>query len=212
MRQVAFFFVTESRFLFGVSSRMTLWEQISINLAILINLLVAFFYPFSDGPGGECHAVVVLSLCSRTDTQLCVILKYPDIIFFFVSWVARTRGESREWLRAPENVRKWICRDRNTSHCFLKELFDESRVKVFLLLFSFFPSFVELDGRLSVLVWLAMIVSFVIIVTFPRPSGIRTFVGSTILRLIFSVGLEPTLKILGLATVSNNDKRKTTHK
>ena len=37
---------------------MTLWEQISINLAILINLLVAFFYPFSDGPGGECHAVV----------------------------------------------------------------------------------------------------------------------------------------------------------
>ena len=40
---------------------MTLWEQISINLAILINLLVAFFYPFSDGPGGECHAVVVLS-------------------------------------------------------------------------------------------------------------------------------------------------------
>lgn len=100
----------ESRFLFGVSSRMTLWEQISINLAILINLLVAFFYPFSDGPG-------------------------------------------------------------------------------------------ELDGRLSVLVWLAMIVSFVIIVTFPRPSGIRTFVGSTILRLIFSVGLEPTLKILGLATV-----------
>lgn len=54
---------------------MTLWEQISINLAILINLLVAFFYPFSDGPGGECHAVVLLSLCSRTDTQLCVILK-----------------------------------------------------------------------------------------------------------------------------------------
>ncbi|XP_078369527.1 inositol 1,4,5-trisphosphate receptor-like isoform X2 [Oculina patagonica] len=100
----------ESRFLFGVSSRMTLWEQISINFAVLINLLVAFFYPFSDGPG-------------------------------------------------------------------------------------------ELDGRLSVLVWLAMLVSFSIIITFPRPSGIRTFVGSTILRLIFSVGLEPTLRILGLANV-----------
>lgn len=59
----------------------------------------------------------------------------------------------------------------------------------------------DLDGRLSVLVWLAMLVSFSIIVTFPRPSGIRTFVGSTILRLIFSVGLEPTLRILGLANV-----------
>ena len=46
-------FLTESRFLFGVSSRMTLWEQISINFAVLINLLVAFFYPFSDGPGGK---------------------------------------------------------------------------------------------------------------------------------------------------------------
>ena len=212
MRQVAFFFVTESRFLFGVSSRMTLWEQISINLAILINLLVAFFYPFSDGPGGECHAVVLLSFMFPDRYSALCYFKISWHNFLFVSWVARTRGESREWLRAPENVRKWICRERNTSHCFLKELFDESRVKVFLLLFSFFPSFVELDGRLSVLVWLAMIVSFVIIVTFPRPSGIRTFVGSTILRLIFSVGLEPTLKILGLATVSNNDKRKTTHK
>ena len=46
-----------------------------------------------------------------------------------------------------------------------------------------------------------MLVSFSIIVTFPRPSGIRTFVGSTILRLIFSLGLEPTLRILGLANV-----------
>ena len=34
---------------------MTLWEQISINFAVLINLLVAFFYPFSDGPGGKCY-------------------------------------------------------------------------------------------------------------------------------------------------------------
>ena len=72
----------------------------------------------------------------------------------------------------------------HTSHCYCT---------------IFLPA--ELDGRLSVLVWLAMLVSFSIIVTFPRPSGIRTFVGSTILRLIFSVGLEPTLKILGLANV-----------
>ena len=44
---------------------MTLWEQISINLAILINLLVAFFYPFSDGPGGRCHDVLRY-ICSVT--------------------------------------------------------------------------------------------------------------------------------------------------
>ena len=50
-------FVAESRFLFGVSSRMSLWEQISINLAVLINLLVAFFYPFADGAGGRYHCI-----------------------------------------------------------------------------------------------------------------------------------------------------------
>ena len=69
---------------------------------------------------------------------------------------------------------------------------------------DFVSSVSDLDSRLSVLVWLAMIVSSTIIVTFPRPSGIRTFVGSTILRLIFSLGLEPTLKILGLANVRNS--------
>lgn len=41
---------------------MTLWEQISINFAVLINLLVAFFYPFADGPGGRCHFVNVLQV------------------------------------------------------------------------------------------------------------------------------------------------------
>ncbi|XP_031569863.1 inositol 1,4,5-trisphosphate receptor type 1-like [Actinia tenebrosa] len=102
----------EHRLLFGLSSRLSLWQQISINLSVLINLLVGFFYPFSDGPG-------------------------------------------------------------------------------------------ELDPRLSALVWLAMLVSFAIIITFPRPSGIRTFVGSTIIRLIFSLGLEPTLYVLGLANVIN---------
>ncbi|KAK3699926.1 hypothetical protein QZH41_016593, partial [Actinostola sp. cb2023] len=102
----------EHRLLFGLSSRLSLWQQISMNLAVLINVLVGFFYPFSDGPG-------------------------------------------------------------------------------------------ELDPRLSALVWLAMLVSFAIIITFPRPSGIRTFVGSAIIRLIFSLGLEPTLYLLGVAIVLN---------
>jgi hypothetical protein len=48
------FIVSEHRLLFGLSSRLSLWQQISNNLAVLINLLVGFFYPFSDGPGGMC--------------------------------------------------------------------------------------------------------------------------------------------------------------
>jgi hypothetical protein len=35
-------------FLFWVSSYMSLWSNILFNCAVLINLIVAFFYPFMD--------------------------------------------------------------------------------------------------------------------------------------------------------------------
>ena len=60
----------------------------------------------------------------------------------------------------------------------------------------------ELDPRLSGLVWTAMLVSLAIVITIPRPAGIRTLIVSTILRLIFSVGLGPTLWLLGSLNVS----------
>ena len=62
--------------------------------------------------------------------------------------------------------------------------------------------FTDLDPRLSGLVWTAMFVSLAIVITLPRPSGIRTLIAATILRLIFSVGLELTLLILGGLNVS----------
>ncbi|GAB1604735.1 inositol 1,4,5-trisphosphate receptor type 1-like isoform X6 [Argonauta hians] len=98
--------------LFWFSSHMLLWGNISFNLAVLMNLLVAFFYPF----------------------------------------------------------------DQSTK---------------------------ELDSRLSGLVWAAMFASLVIVIMVPRPAGIRTFIVSTILRLIYSVGLAPTLWLLGALNVLN---------
>lgn len=59
----------------------------------------------------------------------------------------------------------------------------------------------ELSYHLSALIWTVMLSSAAIVITLPRESGIRTFVASTILRLIFSVGPEPTLWLLGLVTV-----------
>ncbi|XP_029648662.1 inositol 1,4,5-trisphosphate receptor type 1 isoform X5 [Octopus sinensis] len=98
--------------LFWFSSHMLLWGNISFNLAVLMNLLVAFFYPF---------------------------------------------GQSTK----------------------------------------------ELDSRLSGLVWAAMFASLVIVIMVPRPAGIRTLIVSTILRLIYSVGLAPTLWLLGALNVLN---------
>ena len=60
----------------------------------------------------------------------------------------------------------------------------------------------ELSSHFSGLIWAVMLSSAVIVVTLPRESGIRTLVASTILRLIFSIGPEPTLWLLGFLTVS----------
>ena len=46
-----------------------------------------------------------------------------------------------------------------------------------------------------------MLISLAFVCAVPRPSGIRTLVASIILRMIFSVGPEPTLWLLGSFTV-----------
>uniref|UniRef100_A0A4W5LMD9 Inositol 1,4,5-trisphosphate receptor n=1 Tax=Hucho hucho TaxID=62062 RepID=A0A4W5LMD9_9TELE len=60
-----------------------------------------------------------------------------------------------------------------------------------------------LDGHLSALLWIAMLVSLAIVIILPQPHGVRVLIASTILRLIFSVGLEPTLFLLGAFNVGN---------
>lgn len=59
-----------------------------------------------------------------------------------------------------------------------------------------------LEPHLSALLWAAMLVSLAIVIVLPQPHGIRALIASTILRLIFSVGLEPTLFLLGAFNVS----------
>uniref|UniRef100_A0A674C4R5 Inositol 1,4,5-trisphosphate receptor n=1 Tax=Salmo trutta TaxID=8032 RepID=A0A674C4R5_SALTR len=99
--------------LYWCSRNMSFWSSISFNLAVLMNLLVAFFYPLEGIRGGT------------------------------------------------------------------------------------------LDGHLSALLWVAMLVSLAIVIILPQPHGVRVLIASTILRLIFSVGLEPTLFLLGAFNVGN---------
>ena len=40
--------------LYWCARNMSFWSSISFNLAVLMNLLVAFFYPFSGVRGGTC--------------------------------------------------------------------------------------------------------------------------------------------------------------
>ncbi|XP_048878385.1 inositol 1,4,5-trisphosphate receptor type 1 isoform X4 [Brienomyrus brachyistius] len=99
--------------LYWCSRNMSFWSSISFNLAVLMNLLVAFFYPLEGSHKGT------------------------------------------------------------------------------------------LEPHLSALLWIAMLVSLAIVIIMPQPHGIRAFIASTILRLIFSVGLEPTLFLLGAFNVCN---------
>ncbi|KAK7916382.1 hypothetical protein WMY93_012143 [Mugilogobius chulae] len=99
--------VPSQPFLYWCSRNMSFWSSISFNLAVLMNLLVAFFYPLEGFREGT------------------------------------------------------------------------------------------LEPHLSALLWLAMFVSLGIVIILPQPHGIRALIASTILRLIFSVGLEPTLLLLG---------------
>ncbi|KAJ8408164.1 hypothetical protein AAFF_G00263920 [Aldrovandia affinis] len=99
--------------LYWCSRNMSFWSNISFNLAVLMNLLVAFFYPLEGVRGGT------------------------------------------------------------------------------------------LEPHLSALLWIGMLVSLAIVIALPQPHGIRALIASTILRLIFSVGLEPTLFLLGAFNVCN---------
>ncbi|XP_074489119.1 inositol 1,4,5-trisphosphate-gated calcium channel ITPR1 isoform X2 [Sebastes fasciatus] len=60
-----------------------------------------------------------------------------------------------------------------------------------------------LDPHLSALLWMGVLATLAIVIIMPQPLGIRALVIITILRLIFSVGLEPTLFLLGAFNVCN---------
>lgn len=68
-------------------------------------------------------------------------------------------------------------------------------------------STVMLDPHLSALLWMGVVAALVIVLVMPQPLSVRALVIITILRLIFSVGLEPTLFLLGALNVSMLPRR-----
>uniref|UniRef100_A0A7N8X825 Inositol 1,4,5-trisphosphate receptor n=1 Tax=Mastacembelus armatus TaxID=205130 RepID=A0A7N8X825_9TELE len=96
--------------LYWCSRNISVWSNVSFNLAVLMNLLVCFFYPLEGVHGGQSHMIKNLSV---------------------------------------------------------------------------------------------LLATLIIVIIMPQPLGIRALVIVTILRLIFSVGLEPTLFLLGAFNVCN---------
>ncbi|XP_062401771.1 inositol 1,4,5-trisphosphate receptor type 1 isoform X1 [Sardina pilchardus] len=80
-------------------------------------------------------------------------------------------------------------------------------VLINVLVAFFYPleavSGVTLDPSLSALLWVCVLASWSMVLVVPQPHGVRALIAFTILRLSFSVGLEPTLSLLGAFNVCN---------
>ena len=60
----------------------------------------------------------------------------------------------------------------------------------------------DLGLQLSVFVWIAMFASLILFITMKRHEIVPVLAISTIIRLIFSIGIDPTLMLLGTLNVS----------
>ncbi|GFY58921.1 inositol 1,4,5-trisphosphate receptor type 1 [Trichonephila inaurata madagascariensis] len=75
-------------------------------------------------------------------------------------------------------------------------------VNIIVAIFYPFPDFSgKIDPRISGLIWTVMFASLAAVITVPGTTVIRAYVFSSILRMIYSVGLQPTLWILGTVNV-----------
>ncbi|CAG2100807.1 unnamed protein product [Medioppia subpectinata] len=74
-------------------------------------------------------------------------------------------------------------------------------INIIIAFFYPFPDQTELDSRLSAMIWAVMLVSLSSVLTMPGKAGIRVFGASLILRLIYSIGIRPTLFVLGSTNV-----------
>uniref|UniRef100_A0A8D3DQN7 Inositol 1,4,5-trisphosphate receptor n=1 Tax=Scophthalmus maximus TaxID=52904 RepID=A0A8D3DQN7_SCOMX len=116
-------------------------------------------------------------------------------LFNEMNWQKKLRGRVLYW--CSRNISVWSNVSFNLA------------VLMNLLVCFFYPleglasSAGMLDSHLSALLWMGVLATLVIVIIMPQPLGIRALVIVTILRLIFSVGLEPTLFLLGAFNVCN---------
>ncbi|XP_075679625.1 inositol 1,4,5,-trisphosphate receptor isoform X3 [Dermatophagoides pteronyssinus] len=64
-----------------------------------------------------------------------------------------------------------------------------------------FPDKTEIDHRISAMLWAILFISIASVFSFPGKYCFYVMVSSTILRLIYSIGIQPTLWLLGLINV-----------
>lgn len=58
--------------MYWFSRRMTLWGSISFNLAVFINIIIAFFYPYVEATSmGKCPSICCSTRWKKKGTFMC---------------------------------------------------------------------------------------------------------------------------------------------
>ncbi|RWS06106.1 inositol 1:4:5-trisphosphate receptor-like protein [Dinothrombium tinctorium] len=114
-----------------------------------------------------------------------------DDLFAEMKWQKKLRGQPLLY---------WVSRHMSTWGSISFNL--AVLINVIVAFFYPFNTFTKkLDSRISALLWAIILMSLSFVLTHARKYGIRVFVASAILRLIFSIGILPTLWLLGLINV-----------
>ena len=125
--------------LYWISSHMSFWSYISFNLAVMINLLIAFFYPFNQEIKGSILYSIQFGGCN----------------------------------------------------------------------FSLNLCYIGIGFKMNFLIWLVLISSLSLLFAFPKIEWLKKrtipiFLASFILRLAFTIGIQPTLSFIGTLNVETN--------
>ncbi|XP_071054904.1 inositol 1,4,5-trisphosphate receptor isoform X3 [Onthophagus taurus] len=135
----------------------------------------------------------VLNTVEKDDqgSKVCEFFERTDSMFNEMKWQKKLRGQS---------ILYWVS---NYMSLWSNILFN-CAVLINLIMALFYPfdnPLPELGSTMSGIIWITMVTAAGIVFKLPREPGIRTLVASTILRLIFSLGPESTLIVLGTLTV-----------
>lgn len=135
-------------------------------------------------------------LCTEKDEQNSKIPDFfnsVDLMWNEMKWQRKLRQQA--WLY-------WF-----SSHMSLwSDISFYFAVLINLLVACFYPfhrGIKELDSKVNALIWTCLLISLSFIISYPNKAGIQAFIVSTILRMIYSLGLVPTLLFIGSINVIN---------
>ncbi|XP_016418671.1 inositol 1,4,5-trisphosphate receptor type 1-like [Sinocyclocheilus rhinocerous] len=197
--------------LYWCSRNMSFWSNVSFNLAVLINLLVAFFYPL-DGVSESSldpSLSLLLWVCLLGSLGFVLMSPRPNAVRVLVICCVLQLGFSVGLQHMLTLLGAFNVRSHSHKHTW-EVSFNVSfnlAVLINLLVAFFYPldgvSESSLDPSLSLLLWVCLLGSLGFVLMSPRPNAVRVLVICCVLQLGFSVGLQHMLTLLGAFNVCN---------